>query len=214
MYSSESISILSKVNLEVRSGELDYDEEEEDSEETLERDITEYQTVLREEEFSEDLKIFGLDDFANERLNEEMLHLDSKTAEIIKGYSGSKEEFSQLDIDQLKELGISNQDDLAFFDRLNGLKKRFWNENVSVDDKLDLLSLYYEVLNLTGYVDDKFEAIAKEEIDKNTELLNLALISKKINDFMETFDRYDLNNLVEFILNYYEHSCFLFSDTF
>ena len=195
---------LSKVNLEVRSGELDYDEEEEDSEETLERDITEYQTVLREEEFSEDLKIFGLDDFANERLNEEMLHLDSKTAEIIKGYSGSKEEFSQLDIDQLKELGISNQDDLAFFDRLNGLKKRFWNENVSVDDKLDLLSLYYEVLNLTGYVDDKFEAIEKEEIDKNTELLNLALISKKINDFMETFDRYDLNNLVEFILNYYE----------
>ena len=158
-------------------------------------------------------RVFSLKDFAEEDLNKEMFKLDMKTRSIIENYSGTSQEFSQLELDELQKLGIDNQHDLDFFNELNQLKKRFWSENPSSNDKeqynekhysqLDLLTLYYEVLKITGYIIDKFASLEEDEIDQNTELLNLALISKKINDFMETFGRYELDNLYEFIFNYY-----------
>lgn len=137
-------------------------------------------------------------------LNNAMFKLSDETLDVLENYDGSPQEFSQMNLNQLKELNINNNNDLEFFDELNQLKKHFWNDNnPNDDDKLDLLNLYYDLFKITGYVVDTFENMDEDEIDSNKELLNLAFISNKINDFMETYDRYDLDSFFEFIFNYY-----------
>lgn len=145
--------------------------------------------------------VFNLREFENEELNKVMFKLSSETREFMKNYNGSPQEFSKMNETQLKELGITNESDLTFFNELNKLKTNFCNENKS--NSVDLLALYYNLLKITGFVVDTFENIDDDKIDSDSGLLNLALFSNKINDFMETYDRYDLDSFFEFIFSYY-----------
>lgn len=144
--------------------------------------------------------LFNLKEFTNEDLNKVMFKLSVETIELLENYEGSPQEFSKMDLTELIDLGITNKHDLNFFNELNKLKKRFWTEN---NPDNDILKLYYDLFSITGYIVDTFENMEDDEIDSNIELLNLALISNKINDFMETYDRYDLDSFFEFIFNYY-----------
>lgn len=150
--------------------------------------------------------VFKLKEFADEELNNTMFNLSDSTVNILKNYKGSALEFSTFTINQLKEIGINDEEDLEFFNELNRLKERFYTDNKDDYQKLDLLGVYYELFNITGYVRDKFNEIGenKEQIDSNAELLNLGLISRKINDFMETVGRFDLDNLFDFLYSFYK----------
>jgi DNA helicase-2/ATP-dependent DNA helicase PcrA len=151
-------------------------------------------------------KVFNLKEFANHELNNEMFNFKDSTLKVLSSYNGSPREFSMFNMEQLKGAGIVDEKDLRFFHELNQLKYRF--HNASYDDfaRLDLIRLYYELFRITGYIKNKFEEIRQkgEEIDTNVELLNLGLISRKINDFMDTVDRFDIDNLFEFLDSFYK----------
>lgn len=150
--------------------------------------------------------VFNLKEFANEELNEEMFNFEDSTLEVLRNYDGSPKIFSQYDADQLSDAGIVNEKDLIFFDKLNQLKKRFHSSFTDDANRLDVLGLYYEIFEITGYISEKFEEINQkgEDIDTNVELLNLGLISRKIKDFMDTVDRFDLDSLFEFLNSFYQ----------
>ena len=151
-------------------------------------------------------KVFNLNGFTNKKLNEEMFNFKDSTLEVLKNYKGSPREFSKFDKTQLKDMGIVDESDLNFFDKLNQLKIRFHRSSHEDYDRLDIIGLYYEIFKITGYIKNKFYKINEneEDIDTNVELLNLGLISRKINDFMETVSRFDLDNLFEFLNSFYQ----------
>lgn len=150
--------------------------------------------------------VFKLKEFADEDLNNTMFQFTDTTLEVLKNYNDSPCDFSKFTKKELKEVGIVNNHDLEFFNELNRLKENFYACNNKNYERLDVLSIYYELFNLTGYIEYKFqEMIEKEEdIDSNTELLNLGFISCKINDFMQTVDRFDLDELFEFLYTFYK----------
>lgn len=150
--------------------------------------------------------VFNLKEFANYQLNKEMFKFNDYTLEVLKNYKGSPKEFSKFSKEQLRNIGIVDEKDLNFFDKLNQLKYRFHNTYADDYTKLDLIGLYYELFEITGYIKNKLESIKKkgEDIDTNVELLNLGLISKKINDFMGTVDRFDVDGLFEFLYTFYQ----------
>lgn len=151
-------------------------------------------------------EVFKLKEFADEYLNETMFKLSDSTVELLRNYKGSAREFTTFSKTKLQEIGIIDQHDLDFFDKLNGLKENFYAGNDNDYDRLDALGLYYELFNITGYIKDKFYEIKEkgEDIDTNVELLNLGLISRKINDFMHTVGRFDLDELFEFLYTFYK----------
>ena len=150
--------------------------------------------------------VFNLREFADINLNKTMFKLSESTVKVLRNYRGSPKDFSAFSINQLKEIGITDGRDLKFFNDLNRLKEYFHEGNDNDSDRLDALGLYYELFNLTGYIEDKFQEIKEkeEDIDSNAELLNLGLISRKINDFMQTVGRFDLDNLFEFLYTFYK----------
>lgn len=150
--------------------------------------------------------IFNLREFANEDLNNTMFKFSDSTLDVLRNYRGSPREFSKFSINQLKEIGIVDKHDLEFFNQLNMLKANFYAGNDNDYERLDVLGLYYELFDITGYIRDKFNEMQEtgEDIDSNVELLNLGFISRKINDFMETFGRFDMDNLFEFLYTFYK----------
>ena len=98
---------------------------------------------------------------------------------------------------QLKEIGISDEHDLDFFEDLNELKSSL-NEV-----KLSSLQVYYELLKITGYTD---ELLSRNDFDAKKAALNLALISEIISDYENIMGKYDLNGLFNYLyrsLKYY-----------
>ena len=150
--------------------------------------------------------VFKLREFADTDLNQTMFKLADSTVNVLRSYNGSPREFSTFSINQLKKIGIVDEHDLNFFNQLNRLKESFHAGSDNDYTRLDALGLYYELFNLTGYVKDKFDEIIEkeEDIDSNPELLNLGLISRKINDFMQTVDRFNLDELFEFLYTFYK----------
>lgn len=151
-------------------------------------------------------RVFNLKEFTNSQLNNEMFKFNDSTIEALKNYRNSPNEFSKYNIDELRNVGIVDADDLNFFDKLNQLKYKFHNAYADDYNRLDLIGLFYEIFEITGYIKEKFDEIKQngEEIDTNVELLNLGLISRKINDFMETVDRFDIDGLFEFLYTFYQ----------
>lgn len=149
--------------------------------------------------------VFSLKEFANSRLNNEMFKFKDSTLAVLKNYNGAPVEFSKFDKGQLKDIGIVDKNDLEFFEKLNHLKYRFHSAKDNDFTRLDLIGLYYEIFEITGYIKDKLEEVRqKEDIDSNVELLNLGFISRKINDFMGTVDRFDIDGLFEFLYTFYK----------
>ena len=150
--------------------------------------------------------IFKLREFGDADLNKEIFKFADSTVQVIKTYKGSPRDFSKFSIEELKEVGIVDEHDLEFFNNLNRLKENFYAGSDNDYERLDALGVYYELFNLTGYIEDKFQEIIKkeEDIDSNVELLNLGFISRKINDFMQTVGRFDLDELFEFLYTFYK----------
>lgn len=99
-----------------------------------------------------------------------------------------------LDKDGLMELGITDENDLNFFLKLNQLKARMFADKV--DLKLTSLNLFYELLNVTDY----FSEIS---IDNNPDDLkikdNLALFSHIIKDYESIMGQYDYIGLFGYL---------------
>lgn len=145
-----------------------------------------------------DIEGFNLDLFMDDELNNEVFKLDKTTMDVLAKYLDSPQIFSSFDKTQLMDSGIVNDKDLEFFTNLNNLKKNYHSGN----NELDILALYYKLFKVTGYIESKFNDT--EEYKSHSELLNLALISKIINEFMSVIDRFDIDAFFEYLINNYE----------
>ena len=106
-------------------------------------------------------------------------------------------DLSKYSSDELKAIGISDEHDLEFFTSLNDLKSSL-NEV-----KLTSLQIYYELLKITGYMD---ELLSRSDFEARKAALNLALISEIISDYENIMGKYDLTGLFNYIyrsLKYY-----------
>lgn len=128
----------------------------------------------------------------------EMFNLDESTQSIIKLYDKDADAFSRLTKSELMELGIENNHDLEFFTELNDLKRQIHSEN-----KIEVLDVYYRLFKITNYLQNKFKNISKDELEDNVEILNLGYLSRKINDYMETYSRDNVNDLFDMLFEYY-----------
>ena len=98
---------------------------------------------------------------------------------------------------QLMEIGITDEHDLDLFSGLNELKSTYRKR------KLTSLQVYYELLNITGYLD---ELSSRSDFEAKKASLNLALISEIISDYENIMGKYDLIGLFNYIhrsLKYY-----------
>lgn len=127
-----------------------------------------------------------------------MFNLDESTKSVIERYDKGTLEFSKLTKNELMELGIENNHDLEFFTQLNDLKNQIHSEN-----KIEVLDVYYKLFKITNYLENIFKNISKEELEQKVEILNLGFISRKINDYMETYSRDNINDLFDMLFEYY-----------
>ena len=127
--------------------------------------------------------------------------------DVIRDYSDDTldEIFKNVDIadlssymsDELKAIGISDEHDLEFFTSLNDLKASL------KEVKLTSLQVYYELLKITGYMD---ELLSRNDFEAKKAALNLSLISEIISDYENIMGKYDLIGLFNYIyrsLKYY-----------
>ena len=127
--------------------------------------------------------------------------------DVIRDYSDDvlTELFSKVDIldlslftrEDLINIGITDEHDLDFFVNLNELKS-------SLNDfKLTSLQVFYELLKITGYMD---ELIVRKDFDAKKASLNIALISEIISDYENIMGKFDLVGLFNYLyrsLKYY-----------
>lgn len=96
---------------------------------------------------------------------------------------------SNMSIEEIVELGITEEEDIKFFAYLNYLKA---NQNPDNKGRSTLLELYYLLLDMLGITENRFE----EETEENTKILfNLALLSQTIANYEEIVYKHDLNGL-------------------
>ena len=128
----------------------------------------------------------------------EMFCLDDSTKDILENFKGDASTFSNLSNDGLKDLGIDNNHDLEFFSQLNDLKQQIHSSN-----NLDVLEVYYKLFKITNYIENKFKNMSEDELEENVEILNLGYLSRKINDYMETYSRYNINDMFDMLFEFY-----------
>ena len=87
---------------------------------------------------------------------------------------------------------IKDNDDKAFFNKLESLREDILNDDV--EEKPTILEIYYELLDLCGYFD---ESIA----DNEYELENLAKISRIIFNYESIISKDDVRGLFFFLTN-------------
>lgn len=103
--------------------------------------------------------------------------------------AGRPVNLSNMTMDEIKELGINDEEDLKFFEYLNSIKRELNPDNKS---RITLLELYYKLLDMLGITENRFE----EENEENTRILfNLALLSQTIANYEEIVWKHDLNGL-------------------
>ena len=146
------------------------------------------------------------EDLDEEDIENKLFNLSEDTLKVIKEYPDFRR-FTKLDEGDLKYLNIEGHD-LEFLTKLNNLKLKFHNAN---RDEIDfhVLNLFYELLGLTNYVDSKYDILTSEteESIKNKPLLNLSLISRKIQSYMDLNDDFDIDGLFDYLVeNYKEFS--------
>ena len=104
---------------------------------------------------------------------------------------------------ELEKLGIFGKD-YEFLLELNELKRIFhykWDD----EDRLTILGLYNRLLKITNLVDDEFGVKDSSGFsDKNNyKLLNLSLISRIINNYMDTVNKFDLDGVFKYLIESY-----------
>ena len=106
-------------------------------------------------------------------------------------------DLSSYSRNDLKSIGIVDEHDLDFFDSLNDLKSSL------SEVRLTSLQVFYELLKITGYVD---ELSSRSDFEAKKALLNLSLISQIISDYENIMGKYDLVGLFNYLyrsLKYY-----------
>ena len=99
-------------------------------------------------------------------------------------------DLSSYSRDELKKIGIADEHDLDFFTALNDLKS-------SISEvKMTSLEIFYELLKITGYMD---ELLSRSDFEAKKAALNLALISEIISDYENIMGKYDLVGLFNYI---------------
>ncbi|WP_323735859.1 ATP-dependent DNA helicase [Methanosphaera sp. ISO3-F5] len=100
----------------------------------------------------------------------------------------------------LKDIGITDEHDLDFFEKLYNYRKNYYETS---EDKQDsLLDVYYKLLEISGLLKGRFD----EENTVNDRILNnLAIFTQTIFNYTELVDENDLNGLIWFILSNYEN---------
>lgn len=128
---------------------------------------------------------------------------DNVLDEIFK--KADKVDISLLSRDELKAIGIDDEHDLEFFTGLNELKKLLFFTDIETRDKPTSLQVFYELLKITGYLDELFSDI---DFDSKKSLLNLSLISGVISDYENIMGRHDVVGLFNYLHRSLKHySC-------
>ena len=138
--------------------------------------------------------------FTSKQVNEEMFNFNEDTLNILKEYDNCQE-FSMLSENELVDIGI-HENDLNFFTQLNSLKTNLNEE----DNELTLLDVFYKLLKITDYLESKYEILScsHEDAIKNREILNISLLSHKINSYMIMNGEHDLEGLFEYLIENYQ----------
>ena len=127
--------------------------------------------------------------------------------DVVRDYSDDDldEMFKKVDIVDLSSfsredfinIGIDDSHDLDFFLSLNELK-------ISLkDSRLTSLEIFYELLKITGYVE---ELLSRKDFEAKKALLNFSLISEIISDYENIMGKYDFVGLFNYLyrsLKYY-----------
>ncbi|GAA5818119.1 MAG: ATP-dependent helicase [Methanobrevibacter sp. CfCl-M3] len=100
---------------------------------------------------------------------------------------------SYFSVNDLKKLGVDDENDLKFFNRLYKLKNKIVDErnrsDLKYDDRTTLLQVYYDILDIIGYFDIDFI----ENEDSREVLLNLSTLGNTIYKIEQVITR---NNIV------------------
>ena len=122
---------------------------------------------------------------------------DYSDSDIEEMYRSVGNDLSHYSRDDLKNIGITDEHDLDFFVNLNELKSSL------SQSKLTSLQIYYELLKITGYVE---ELLSSKDFKSRKAALNLSLISEIISDYENIMGKYDLAGLFGYLhrsLKYY-----------
>ena len=106
-------------------------------------------------------------------------------------------DLSERSREELFQMGITDEHDLDLFCALNDLKSSL------SDVRMSSLQIYYELLKITGYMD---ELLSRSDFEAKKAALNLALISEIISDYENIMGKYDFIGLFNYIyrsLKYY-----------
>lgn len=147
------------------------------------------------------------------------------TINILLNQKINPKNLSKMNRIELENLGI-NFFDLEFLLELNTLKKEFYSQldvqkiyNGSKEENTDnynifkynyqltTLDIFNKLLDICGYVDSQF---ADKDDDgysekNNHSLLNLALVSKIIKNYMKIVNEYDMDGLFKYLIEEYGH---------
>lgn len=103
------------------------------------------------------------------------------------------------------DIGIDDEHDLDFFLRLNELKALLEDKKIKNRDKPSTLEIYYELLNITGYLEDIF---SRNDAASKKAKLNLGLVSEIISDYENIMGKHRLKTLFEYLTRILKHySC-------
>ena len=105
----------------------------------------------------------------------------------------------------LREIGITDNNDLEFFNELYNLRKELEeereNENVKYENISTLLNVFYRLLNITGYLNTEFV----EDETNFEELGNLGIISKTLYNLEDVITRTNLPTMFWYIYHNIEN---------
>lgn len=134
--------------------------------------------------------VFGRDDEIIEEIEKNVLNENKKI------------EISEMNTESLKNIGITNEHDLNFFNQLYNIKKEFYDSKIGDKHKITLLELFYKLLNINRYLEKKSKS---ENLSDDKILMNLAALSKTIYNYENMIDPHDVKGLFRFIKNNIEN---------
>ena len=125
------------------------------------------------------------------------------TVKILVSQSEDPTRLSFMNRKDLENLGIFGKDH-EFLLELNDLKRTF-HYGTESEDKLTILGLYNKLFKITNFVDEEFGIKDSSGFnDKNNyKLLNLSLISRIIENYMDTVDKFDLDGVFKYLIESY-----------
>ncbi|MDR3291436.1 MAG: ATP-dependent helicase [Methanobrevibacter sp.] len=112
---------------------------------------------------------------------------------------------SYFSVKDLKGLGIDDENDLEFFNRLYKLKNKIINErnrsDLKYDDRTTLLQVYYEILDIIGYFNIDFI----ENENSREVLLNLSILGNTIYKIEQVITRTNVVSMFWFLYHNLEN---------